>query len=116
MTLGHKKAVDIFVGRRKGVAFTIDVKGVAGPYDWPAGNVDRKGRKGHFLVLVSYEGNIRDPRHAPSVWVVPSRDIRRFIQDYGERTNIMRAKIIKEGKHYLHAWYRILGKDAGVRR
>jgi len=114
LTLGHKKAVDIFVARGKGRAFTIDVKGVAGPYDWPAGNVDRNGKAGHFLVLVSYGGKIRDPRHAPSIWVVPSRDIRRFIHVYGERTNIMRAKMIKEGKQYLNAWYRILGRASGV--
>jgi len=116
LTLGHKKAVDIFVARRKGQTFTIDVKGVAGPYDWPAGNVDRKGKKGHFLVLVSYGGKIRDPRHAPSIWVVPSRDIRRFIHVYGERTNIMRAKMVKEGKKYLHAWSRILGRAGSPKR
>ena len=116
LTLGHKKAVDIFVARKKGPAFTIDVKGVAGAYDWPAGNVDRNGKAGHFIVLVSYDGKIGDATHAPRVWVVPSKHISRFIHVYGKRTNILRAKIMKEGKHYLHAWYRILGKDAGVRR
>lgn len=113
LTLGQKKAVDIFVARKKGRAFTIDVKGVAGPYDWHANNVDRKGTKGHFLVLVSYEGKINDPKQAPSVWVVPSTRIGRFLHKYGDRTNILRAKMIKEGKRYSHAWRRILGRGAG---
>jgi len=116
LTLGHKKAVDIFVARRKGRAFTIDVKGVAGPYDWPAGNVDRNGKAGRFLVLVSYDGKIGDATHAPRVWVVPSKHIRRFIHVYGERTNIMRAKMVKEGKKYLHAWSRILGRADSLKR
>ncbi len=110
LTLGHKKAVDIFIARKKGRAFTIDVKGVAGSYDWPASNVDRKGRTGHFLVLVSYEGNIDDPKQAPSVWVVPSRHIRPFIRKYGARTNISRAMMIKEGRRYWNAWKRLVGR------
>ncbi len=115
LTLGHKKAVDIFVARKKGKTFTIDVKGVAKRYDWPAGNVDRKGKEGHFLILVSYEGKIGDPKQAPSVWVVPSKHIRRFIRVYGERTNILRGKMVKEGKQYFHAWWRIVGRSVARR-
>jgi hypothetical protein len=112
LTLGHKKAVDIFVARKKGKAFTIDVKGVAGPYDWHAVNVDRKGKDGHFLVLVSYEGKIDDPEQSPSVWVVPSKHIGPFIRKYRSLTNISRAMMIKEGRRYWHAWRRILGRSA----
>ena len=112
MTLGHKKAVDIFVARRKGAAFTIDVKGVAGPYDWHANNVDRKGKHGHFLVLVSYEGKINDPKQAPSVWVVPSKRIRPFLREFRSLTNISRAMMVRDGRQYSHAWWRILGRAA----
>jgi len=110
LTLGHKKAVDIFVARQKGKAFTIDVKGVAGPYDWHANNVNRNGTKGHFLVLVSYEGKINDPKQAPSVWVVPSKHISPFIRKYRSLTNISRPMMIRDGRQYLHAWWRILGR------
>ena len=39
LTLGNKKAVDILVVRGAGKALTIDVKGVAGRFDWPADNI-----------------------------------------------------------------------------
>ena len=39
LTLGNKKSVDIVVIRKAGDAVTIDVKGVAGRWDWPADNI-----------------------------------------------------------------------------
>jgi hypothetical protein len=39
LTLGNKKAVDIIVACTPGRTVTIDVKGVAGPHDWPCDNI-----------------------------------------------------------------------------
>lgn len=39
LTLGNKKSVDIAIVTGKGRALTVDVKGVAGPHDWPADNL-----------------------------------------------------------------------------
>src|SRR4051812_30808125 len=65
LSLGNKKAVDITVVRGEGEAVTIDVKGVAGPHDWPADNVKVPDHGRHFLVLVSFEGKIGDPEQVP---------------------------------------------------
>ncbi|MCE5206933.1 MAG: hypothetical protein LLG42_01325 [Chloroflexi bacterium] len=60
LTLGNKKAVDIIVSNDNGMITTIDVKGVAGPYDWPADNIHDLENKKHFYVLISFRGqNIR---------------------------------------------------------
>ena len=39
LTLGNKKSVDIIVTKEKGDLITIDVKGIANKYDWPADNI-----------------------------------------------------------------------------
>ena len=39
LTLGNKKAVDIVVTYGAGRTMTLDVKGVAGRWDWPADNI-----------------------------------------------------------------------------
>jgi len=39
LTLGNKKSVDILVNLSNGMRCTIDVKGLADPYDWPADNI-----------------------------------------------------------------------------
>ena len=61
LTLGNKKMVDIVVTNDLGDVITIDVKGIAKKYDWPADNI-RSPRQGkHFMALVSYEGEIENP-------------------------------------------------------
>jgi hypothetical protein len=68
LSLGNKKAVDITVVRGEGEAVTVDVKGVAGAYDWPADDVRVPEHDRHYLALVSFEGRIDDPEQMPSVW------------------------------------------------
>ena len=43
LTLANKKAIDIYVPISPDEFITIDVKGVAGRYDWPAANVREDG-------------------------------------------------------------------------
>jgi hypothetical protein len=111
LTLANKKAVDIYVATSNDEFITIDVKGVAGPFDWPAGNIQETKRRNHYYVLVSYEGAIQDPSSLPSVWVIPSNEISNFIKQYKNRTNISRALVKKHGEIFKDAWSLIVSKD-----
>ena len=68
LTLGNKKAVDIIVVREDETIISIDVKGVAGRYDWPADNIRDYSNPNKFYVFVSYEGNITVPLAQPNAW------------------------------------------------
>jgi len=111
LTLGNKKAVDLVVIRGAGRIVTIDVKGVKGPWDWPADNVRVPKHNRHVLVLVSFEGQIRNPKAVPSVWVVPARKLAPFIRKYPPpprkviRTVISRAAVKARGGHFRDAWH-----------
>src|SRR5688572_25898541 len=93
LSLGNKKAVDITVVRGEGRAVTVDVKGVAGPHDWPADNVKVPDHGRHFLALVSFEGKIADPEAVPSVWVIPARELAPLLRRYATRTVVSRAAV-----------------------
>ena len=110
LTLGNKKAVDIFVARARGRTVTIDVKGVAGKHDWPVDNVKLPTPRSHFFVLVSFEGGIGDPEQAPSCWVIPGCDLEQFVKKYRVRTVVSRALVRAQGQRCLNAWTRILGR------
>jgi hypothetical protein len=104
LTLGNKKSVDIAVVRGAGRTVTIDVKGVAKRWDWPADNVRVPDHNRHFLVLVSFEGKIREPESVPSVWVIPARLITPFMKKYKTRTVISRATVEAKGARFRNAW------------
>lgn len=109
LTLGNKKTVDIFVVRPNGVSVTVDVKGVAGKFDWPADNIRLPGKKDHFLALVCYEGRIGYPEESPSVWVIPSLKIESFVKKFRTRTTVSRSLVKNGGRKYWHAWSLIMG-------
>ena len=108
MTLGNKKSVDIVVVRKKGEAVTVDVKGVAGKYDWPADNIRSTKGNPHFVTLVSFEGKISKPAIPPNVWVIPYESLKEFTKQYKGRKNILRARILNRGKRFKNAWRLIL--------
>jgi hypothetical protein len=110
LTLGNKKSVDIVVVREAGDAVTVEVKGVAKKYDWPANNLMSKNPDHHFVALVSFEGRIEENEMpAPHVWIVPFEKIEPFKRFYRGRTNVSRAAILAEGKHFENAWQLIEG-------
>lgn len=115
LTLGNKKAVDIIVVREAGETITVDVKGLAGPYDWPADNVRIPDHARHFLVLVSFEGQIANPRQLPSIWVVPAQEIRGYLREYKTRRVISRAEMRTKGSCYRDAWSLLLIEERGYR-
>jgi hypothetical protein len=104
LTLGNKKSVDIVVVRKEGEAITVDVKGVAGKWDWPADNISETPKPRHFLIFVSYEGKFDDVNQLPSVWVVPHEDVARFVHQFKGRRNVQRARLKKEGSVFRDAW------------
>jgi len=108
LTLGNKKAVDIIVANANKTTSTIDVKGLVGRYDWPADNIHSLDNPQHFYVFVSFEGNITDPLSLPSVWIIPSNELAKFIRKYRTRTVISRADIKTKGQQFLHAWHLII--------
>jgi hypothetical protein len=108
LTLGNKKGVDIFLIRDTGASVMVEVKGVAGKFDWPADNILPQEGRLHFIVLVSYEGRIHDPSTVPSVWVVPGKVIGTFIKQYKGRRVVSRAKLLKEGVVFKGGWDSLL--------
>lgn len=104
LTLGNKKAVDIFIHLEDGRTLMVDVKGVTGAYDWPFDNVKLTGKPEHFIVLVSYDGRIADYSKIPSIWIIPLTEIDPFIKTYNNRKVVSRALIRKHGNTYRDAW------------
>ena len=108
LTLGNKKAVDIVVVNEDGTTITIDVKGLAGRYDWPADNIHLVDDHNHFYVLVSFEGKIADPQSIPSAWIIPAVEMKNFFHQYKTRLDVSRAYLIENGKQFLNAWSLII--------
>jgi hypothetical protein len=104
LTLGNKKSVDIAIVRGDGRTVTIDVKGVAKRWDWPADNFRLPVHNRHFLALVSFEGKIREAGASPSVWIVPARKMVPFLRKYRTRTVISRAAEEGPGRRFRDAW------------
>lgn len=74
LTQGKKKAIDIQVVLKNGAAISIDVKAVRGYSSWPINNIKKK--KGHFIVFLAYNNKFYSIEEMPSVYIVPSRNVR----------------------------------------
>lgn len=109
LTLGNKKGVDIVVARDAGDAVTVEVKGVAKRYDWPANNLVTDHPDRHFVALVSFQGHIDDPTMPPPrVWIVPFPAIEQFKKKFpGGRIDVVRSQVEKRGTEYENAWHLI---------
>ena len=113
LTLGNRKGVDIVVLRDDGDAATVEVKGLAGKYEWPAGNLGSQHPDTHFVVLVTFEGQIDDGNMPPPrCWIVPFADIDPFMRRYNTRRNVSRSELLREGTRYENAWWLIAGGEA----
>ena len=88
------------VARAAGEAVTVEVKGSAKGYDWPAGNIQSANPERHFFVLVSFEGRIADATVAPRCWVVPLPKLVPFLRQYKRRRNVSRSAVLKTGQRY----------------
>lgn len=107
LTLGNKKQIDIVVVNDEGNSITIDVKAVASKNDWILGNSTPKASENHFIFLVGYEGNFKDPNTLPRVWIIPSNELHKhiLITDSSKMHFISRKTFIENGKHFENAWH-----------
>jgi hypothetical protein len=115
LTLGNKKAVDIVVVRAAGDAVTIDVKAVAGKTDWLAGSAATiEPRRGHFVVLLTYEGRLEDLETVPRAWVLPHRDYLGLVKtaSTGTMCYVSRKQVLTEMQRFENAWHLISGRQA----
>lgn len=111
LTLGNKKAVDIIAVNKDGSTITIDVKGIAGKYDWPADNIRDFSKPSHFYALVCFEGKIADPSSLPNVWIIPANQLEQFLHKFKIRVDIARVLVREKGKPFLHAWHLITDQN-----
>lgn len=49
LTLGNRKSVDIFIVQPEGSMLTLDVKDLAGPYEWPTNTICLPAPPSHFV-------------------------------------------------------------------
>ena len=113
LTLGNKKSVDIVVVNDAGIAKTVDVKGVAGPYDWPADNIRLPGPDNHYYAFLTFNGRIDRPDTPPDVWIVPANKLEPLIKRYKTRSVVSRARVRSEGAGYRQAWHHLIDELAG---
>ena len=106
ITLGNKKAVDIVVTKGAGEAVTIDVKAVAGKTDWLAGSGPDSPKASHFVVMVSYEGKIKDPSELPRCWIVPHTNYLPLVKtaSTGTLKYISRKRVHSDLSEFENAW------------
>ena len=111
LTLGNRKAVDIYALNESGTPFTIDVKGLAGKTSWPIDNV-RKTAPNHFLVFVCFLGTIEDVQTQPEVFVVPSLELEPLVYTApGGRRLVQLRTLQKLSQTYENKW--VLMRELG---
>ena len=104
MALGDNKDVDIIIFMPNGRIAKIDVLGTSGHKDWSINAQKLFRRRNLYIVLVCFSNKISDPNECPSVWVVPVRDLKKFINEYRTKTVVSHSKLVKNGEKYFQAW------------
>ena len=92
LTLGNQKKVDIIVNN-KGVAMTIDVKGLKSSGDFIIGNyMESKDDKNHFYIFVYYS-NFENVKENPELFVVPATEISAIVKERESVNNVSIASL-----------------------
>ena len=96
LTLGNQKKVDIIVNN-KGVAMTIDVKGLKSSGDFIIGNyMESKDDKNHCYIFVYYS-NFENVKENPELYVVPATEISAIVK---ERESVNNVSIVSLREKY----------------
>ena len=96
LTLGNQKKVDIIVNN-KGVAMTIDVKGLKSSGDFIIGNYfESKDDKNHFYIFVYYS-DFENIKKNPELFVVPATEISAIVK---ERESVNNVSIVSLREKY----------------
>lgn len=77
ITFAQPDNVDITVVRKSGETFTIDVKMLLGTSQWRVEQF--RARKHHYVVFIQYQGQWRDPKLVPTVYIWSSERLKAFI-------------------------------------
>jgi hypothetical protein len=107
LTFSQSDNVDITVVLESGNALTVDVKTLTGPLEWPVG--DFRARAGHFLTFVWYP-TASQPNTPPSVYIVGSEQLRRFLADH--REDKVSLDRLDEAVQAREAWGRLAAAPA----
>lgn len=92
LTLGNQKKVDIIVNN-KGVAMTIDVKGLKSSGDFIIGNyMESKDDKNHFYIFVYYS-DFENIKENPELYVVPATEISAIVKERESVNNVSIASL-----------------------
>ena len=92
LTLGNQKKVDIIVNN-KGVAMTIDVKGLKSSGDFIIGNyMESKDDKNHFYIFVYYS-DFENIKENPELFVVPATEISAIVKERESVNNVSIASL-----------------------
>ena len=95
ITLGNQKKVDIIVNN-KGVAMTIDVKGLKSSGDFIIGNYfESKDDKNHFYIFVYYS-NFENVKENPELYVVQATEISAIVKEREKNVNNVSLKLLRE--------------------
>ena len=95
LTLGNQKKVDIIVNN-KGVAMTIDVKGLKSSGDFIIGNYsESKDDKNHFYIFVYY-CDFENVKENPELYVVPATEIPAIVKERDKNVNNVSLKVLRE--------------------
>jgi hypothetical protein len=88
---GNKKSIDIRVINKNGNPLSVDVKSVRGYSSLVVNNVESKHN--HFIVFVIYNNKFDDLTEIPEIFIVPSIDISRITEIYGEEKRVLKGKL-----------------------
>ena len=92
LTLGNQKKVDIIVNN-KGVAMTIDVKGLKSSGDFIIGNYfESKDDKNHFYIFVYYS-DFENIKENPELFVVPATEFSAIVKERESVNNVSIASL-----------------------
>lgn len=111
LTLANKKACDIVAIREDRTSVSVEVKAVAGAFDWRAGNLETLTPDSHFVVLICFNGEIKDTTKPPSVWVIPYSEVGPLLRAYKGTKNVSRAAVVATGETYKDAWRLVSGAN-----
>ena len=95
LTLGNQKKVDIIVNN-KGVAMTIDVKGLKSSGDFIIGNyMESKDDKNHFYIFVYYS-DFENIKENSELFVVPAVEVSAIVKEREKNVNNVSLKVLRE--------------------
>ena len=95
LTLGNQKKVDIIVNN-KGVAMTIDVKGLKSSGDFIIGNyMESKDDKNHFYIFVYYS-DFENIKENPELFVVPAVAVSAIVKEREKNVTNVSLKVLRE--------------------